>query len=152
MTLELPVDANDERVRNALDLAVGMGALSLVCVAFSVADWADWLIEIGEDPHAAVSADILGRQLEMLALGGITVAVAMAALVLRGRDRATQELARWLGVVGALLVGALVGLHWNRGFYFHLEHTGPLVGLGLAVIQSLVLARLGGGNRREPAA
>jgi hypothetical protein len=130
---------NPVRVRLVIELAICAGALSLVMTAFSVALWADWLIEISEHSASGVSADILGRQLEMFSLGTITIATSLVANMIRTRKGEVHVLAASLGTLSATLIGTLVGLHWERGFYDHLEHSGALASFVLALVQAFAL-------------
>ena len=134
-------EANEARVRTALDIALFAGALSLVATAFSVAEWADWLIEvnpIGGSPSGA-NPNIVGRQLQLLSLGAVVVAVSLLTLVVRARAAHERILAATLGALEAVAVLALVASHWQRGFYFHLAHAGPLAALILACVQCAAL-------------
>lgn len=142
-------DGKRARIRLLIDLAVCAGALSVVVTSFSVALWADWVIEINDQHLSLATPDILGRQLEMLALAGITIATSLVALVTRMRERGIGDLAAAVGFGSAILLGTLIGLHWERGFYSHLEHSGVLAALVLTCLQSALL--LGAGAvRKEP--
>jgi hypothetical protein len=132
-------DTNRSRSRLFIDLAICSGALSLVLMAFSVALWADWIIEINEDGGSGATGDILGRQLEMLALGAIGTATSIVALVIRNRPGDIHVFASVLGFLSGIFVFTLVGLHWRRGFYYHLEHSGVVVTLGLVSLQAALL-------------
>jgi hypothetical protein len=142
-------DGKRARVHLLIDLAICAGALSVVVTMFSVALWADWIIEINADHSSLATPDILGRQLEMIALAGLTVATSLVALVARQREGGGPELTASVGFGSALLIAMMIGMHWQRGFYFHLEHSGALAALVLAVLQAALLMGAGA-VRTEP--
>ena len=138
-----------DNARIAMDVGVCAGAASLVVMAFSLAGWADWIIEINEETPSGATPNIMGRQIEMLALGGIVVATSLLALVLRAQVGKVGGPATGLGVVSGILTFALVAMGWSRGWYYHFEHAGPLAMLVCAAGQSVALMSASAFERRE---
>ncbi len=136
------------RTRIALVVAIITGALALVAIAFSVAEWSDWVLEINKERQSGATADILGRQGLMVGLALLIIATSLVASIWLSRPAGGGGLTV-LGAVSALLLALLLALHWRRGFYYHLEHAGPLASVVLAGIQAVTLV-VGGllGRRR----
>jgi len=117
--------------------------------ALSVAHWSDWLIEINADSASGANGSIIGRQGLMLAQALITMSFSVVAFALWSHhaqlERRLQDTTSVVSLSGVAAVIhflaslSVLTLHWDRGWWYHLEHGGPLTFILLSAAQVVAL-------------
>lgn len=127
-----------DRHSTAMTVAIGAGALALVCCAFSTAFWWSKIALIHAENPGTTHGSILARQGMMISAAFIVAATTVLALLLRLQRPERREwiLTLALGSLGCMAV--LIGLYWGR-WRFNLDFFGPKAMVGFSVVQYVAL-------------